>query len=238
VLTLSLDLEPWLDGEQVDSLRAQAISEWRRFNPTLKVDGQVRPNPIAPSTPFDSLFTHIRNSLSSFNRQDSVLSNLQEGFRYERDWPTFFQKIVEDRAAAPTWGNLSNDERAAWLAHQLFCKLPSPGRVYRFWREAIEFFEDLLREFRQIASRSDNPWRVRRLLLIPDASTAHGWKDGMLYDGRWRGVQISLVYVDALKGFVTASNLARLLKPEERKEALQNQTITVEEEDTFGQLLP
>jgi len=235
VLTLSLDLEPWLDGEQVDSLRAQAISEWRRFNPTLKVDGQVRPNPIAPSTPFDSLFTHIRNSLSSFNRQDLVLSNLQEGFRYERDWPTFFQKIVEDRAAGPTWGNLSNDERAAWLAHQLFRKLPSPGRVYRFWREAIEFFEDLLREFRQIASRSDNPWRVRRLLLIPDASTAHGWKDGMLYDGRWRGVQISLVYVDALKGFVTASNLARLLKPEEHKEALQNQTITVEEEDTFGQ---
>jgi CRISPR-associated Csx11 family protein len=237
VLTLSLDLEPWLNGERVDSLRAQAISEWRRFNPTLEVrgQGQVDPNPIAPSTPFDSLFTYIRNSLSSFNPRDPVLSNLQEGFRYETDWPTFFQKIVEDRAAAPTWGNLSSDERAAWLAHQLFCKLPSPGRVYRFWREAIEFFEDLLREFRQIASRSDNPWRVRRLLLIPDDSTAHGWKSGMLYDGRWQGVQISLVYVDALNGFVTASNLARLLKPEERKEALQNQTITVEEEDTFGQ---
>jgi CRISPR-associated Csx11 family protein len=237
VLTLSLDLEPWLDGERVDSLRAQAISEWRRFNPTLEVrrQGQVDPNPIAPSTPFDSLFTYIRNSLSSFNPQDLVLSNLQEGFPYERDWPTFFRKIVEDRAAAPTWGNLSDDERAAWLAHQLFRKLPSPGRVYRFWREAIEFFEDLLREFRQIASRSDNPWRVRRLLLIPDASTAHGWKSGMLYDGRWRGAQISLVYVQALNGFVTASNLARLLKPEERKEVLQNQTITVEEEDTFGQ---
>jgi hypothetical protein len=235
VLTLSLDLEPWLDGERVDSLRAQAISEWRRFNPTLKVDGQVNPNPIAPCTPLDSLLTYIRNSLSSFDPRNPVLSNLQEGFRYETDWPTFFQKIVEDRAAAPTWDNLSDEQRAAWLAHQLFCKLPSPGRVYRFWREAIEFFEDLLREFRQIASRSDNPWRVRRLLLIPDASTAHGWKDGMLYDGRWRGVQISLVYVDALKGFVTASNLARLLKPEERKEAFQNQTITVEEEDTFGQ---
>jgi hypothetical protein len=237
VLTLSLDLEPWLNGERMDSLRAQAISEWRRFNPTLEVrgQGQVDPNPIAPSTPFDSLFTHIRNSLSRFDPQDPVLSNLQEGFRYERDWPTFFQKIVEDRAAAPTWDNLSDEQRAAWLAHQLFCKLPSPGRVYRFWREAIEFFEDLLREFRQIASRSDNPWRVRRLLLIPDASTAHGWKSGMLYDGRWRGIQISLVYVGNLKGFVTASNLARLLKPEEHKEALQNQTITVEEEDTFGQ---
>jgi hypothetical protein len=74
VLTFSLDLEPWLDGERVDSLRAQAISEWRRFNPTLKVDRQVNPNPIAPCTPLDSLVTYIRNSLSSFNPGRSQFS--------------------------------------------------------------------------------------------------------------------------------------------------------------------
>ncbi|MCG0278596.1 MAG: CRISPR-associated protein Csx11, partial [Thermanaeromonas sp.] len=32
ILTFSLDLEPWLEGERVDSLRVQAISEWARFN--------------------------------------------------------------------------------------------------------------------------------------------------------------------------------------------------------------
>jgi len=235
VLTLSLDLEPWLAGERVDSLRAQAIPEWRRFNPTLR----NHPNPIDPSTPFESLFEYIRSSiLSSFNSQDPVFSSLQDGFRHEKDWPTFFQKIVEDRAAAPRWNELSDDQRAAWLAHQFFCKLPSPGRVYRFWREAVGFFEELLREFRQIASRSANPWRVRRLLLCPDDSTAQGWQDGMLYDGRWRGVQISLVYVGSLRGFVTASNLARLLKPEERKEALRGETISLEEEDAFGSPRP
>ncbi|WP_448593862.1 CRISPR-associated protein Csx11 [Thermoflexus hugenholtzii] len=233
VLTLSLDLEPWLDGERVDSLRAQAIPEWRRFNPTLS--GTT--NPIDPSRPFDSLIGYTRSSLSSFNPNDRVFSSLQDGFRHEKDWPTFFQKIVEDRAAAPNWNSLNDDQRAAWLVHQFFCKLPSPGRVYRFWREAVEFFEDLLREFRQIASRSANPWRVRRLLLIPDASGAQGWQDRMLYDGRWRGAQISLVYVDALKGFVTASNLARLLKPEEQKEVLQGQKIVVEEEDAYGKPL-
>jgi CRISPR-associated Csx11 family protein len=265
VLTLSLDLEPWLDGERVDSLRAQAISEWAKFNPVLSEYWQrdeskrrYEGNPIHQNDMQDRLISELKrrfydqSSNFKFNENDLLLANLNEGYRHQRSknpksgnekpeeheerlWRLFFQHIVEDRAESPTWDNLSDEERAAWLAHQLFCKLPSPGRVYRFWREAIEFFEDLLREFRQIASQSDNPWRVRRLLLIPDASTAHGWKNGMLYDGRWRGAQISLVYVQALNGFVTASNLARLLKPEERKEVLQNQTITVEEEDTFGQ---
>ncbi|MGE5576608.1 MAG: hypothetical protein ACM3TT_05355 [Syntrophothermus sp.] len=35
LLTLSLDIEPWLDGSRVDSLRAQSIAEWRRYNPVL-----------------------------------------------------------------------------------------------------------------------------------------------------------------------------------------------------------
>lgn len=56
----------------------------------------------------------------------------------------------------------------------------------------------------------------------------------MLYDGRWRNTQFSLVYVRALNGFITASNLAQLLKPEESKSVLQRQQIALEEEDSFG----
>lgn len=231
LLTLSLDIEPWLEGERVDSLRAQAISEWRRFNPVLS----STPNSITSANPFDSLLSYIKGKLAAWDKNDPVLQNLQEGYRHESDWPTFFQKIVEDRAEAPNWNSLNDDQRAIWLAHQLFRKLPSPGRVYRFWREAQEFFENLLKEFCQIASRSENPWRVRRLLLIPTSSSSSGWKDHTLYDGRWRGAQFSLIYVQALKGFVTASNLARFLKPEEPKTALRNQEISLEEEDTFGQ---
>jgi hypothetical protein len=33
LLTLSFDLQRWLDGSHVDSLRAQSLAEWRRFNP-------------------------------------------------------------------------------------------------------------------------------------------------------------------------------------------------------------
>jgi hypothetical protein len=242
VLTLSLDLEPWLDGERVDSLRAQAISEWARRSSSM----QNQTKRWSSEHVQVRLERYIEKRIQNPPRRittDGVLRDLipdlEEEFGSKAQaidaWKEIYKKWVEDRASAPIWNSNNHYQNAQWLVFQWLRKLPSPGRVYRFWREAIEFFEDLLREFRQIASRSDNPWRVRRLLLIPDASTAHGWKSGMLYDGRWRGVQISLVYVGNLKGFVTASNLARLLKPEEHKEALQNQTITVEEEDTFGQ---
>lgn len=229
LLTFSLDIEPWLEGGRVDSLRAQSIPEWVQFNPLL--DGTA--NPIELRTPYESLRRYIVGKLGSFDPKDPVLKNLQEGYWHEKDWPTFFKKIVEDRADVPEWDALNDDRRAAWLAHQLFRKLPSPGRVYRFWREAEEFFNDLQREFRQIPARSDNPWRVRRLLLIPEDKS--GWQDLTLYDGRWEERQISLVYVQSLGGFVTASNLARLLRPEDSRNALQEAQITLEDEDAPGQ---
>jgi CRISPR-associated Csx11 family protein len=242
VLTLSLDLEPWLDGERVDSLRAQAISEWARRSSSMQNQTKRWSSEHVQARLERYIEKRIQNPprrITTDGVLRDLIPDLEEEFGSKAQaidaWKEIYKKWVEDRASEPIWNSNNHYQNAQWLVFQWLRKLPSPGRVYRFWREAIEFFEDLLREFRQIASRSDNPWRVRRLLLIPDASTAHGWKDGMLYDGRWRGVQISLVYVDALKGFVTASNLARLLKPEEHKEALQNQTITVEEEDTFGQ---
>ena len=259
LLTFSLNLEDWLNGNRVDSLRAQAIAEWARFNPVLEEfwqrDESRRQriaNPIKHTDLSTCLIREIHRKFRSnsgewrFPEKDLLLTNLQEGFRHlrvsnpqkkeegkkeyeERLWRTFYEQIVEDRADAPEWDALNDDQRAAWLAHQLFRKLPSPGRVYRFWREAEEFFNDLLREFRQIAARSDNPWRVRRLLLIPEDRSE--WQDLTLYDGSWQGRQISLVYVQSLGGFVTASNLARLLRPEEGQSVFHGTQIALEDED-------
>ncbi len=256
LITFSLDVEDWLNGERVDSLRAQAIPEWARFNPVFEQKQQKLSNPITPSHLVTHLAIEIHQRLRDksgnwkFLDTDLLLANLQEGFRHlrglnpqrqgeqqnayeERLWRTFYEQIVEDRANAPSWSSLNDDQRTAWLAHQFFRKLPSPGRVYRFWREAEEFFHDLLREFRQLAARSDNPWRLRRLVLIPD--NQQSWRDLTLYDGRWQGKQTSLVYVQSLNGFITATNLACLLRPEESSTALQGAQITLEDEDAPGQ---
>lgn len=221
LLTLNFDLEPWLAGEHVDSLRAQSIAEWRRFNPVLS--GQD--NPIDSNKPVESLRAYIESKLGKFDKNDPVLSSLHEGYRDETAWEPFFAKIVEDRADAPGWNELEDPGRAHWLTHQLFRKLPSPGRVYRFWRTAEAFFDDLLARFREIASAHENRWRTRRLLLDPDTAAGAGtWEDRETYLGHWRGTPFEVVYLDDRKVFVTTSNLARCFAPEETNEALKQAT--------------
>lgn len=234
LITIGLDLEPWVEGTRLDSLRAQAISGWRRHNPKLSNSD----NPIDPSRPYLSLLEYVKTQIESgYKRNDPVLNSLQEGYRREADWPTFYEKIVEDRSKAPLWNELNDERRAEWVVHQLFCKLPSPGRVYRFWRQAVNFFEERLREFRGIASCHPNRWRVRRLLIKPAADTAKGWEDHNTYEGDWRGNPISLLYLKEKGGFLTICNLARLLGPEEGPEALKNQEIELYDDRSRLQLL-
>ncbi|MBX5452568.1 MAG: CRISPR-associated protein Csx11 [Acidobacteriia bacterium] len=233
LLTLSLGLEPWLEGEHVDSLRAQSIAEWRRFNPVLK-NPENTPNPIDPSASFQKLVDYVRPKLSNFDKNDPVLRGLQEGYQHENDWAPFFKKIVEDRSGAPDWTKLNDNQRAHWLVHQLFRKLPSPGRMYRFWRTAETFFDDLLTRFREIAAAHDNRWRTRRLCFKPDDNAAgQGWEDRETYLGHWRGVPFEVVYLKDRQAFVTIANLARCFRPEDTMQALEQgtQPITVKGDD-------
>jgi CRISPR-associated Csx11 family protein len=230
LVTMSLDIEPWLDGTRLDALRTQAIPEWRKFNPVLNKD---QANPIDPSTCFDSLFQHIKGKLQPYDKADPVLSNLQEGYKHEKGWPSFFSKIVEDRADAPKWDDLDENGRAAWLTHQLFCKLASPGRVYRFWRQAEEFFKAMLAEFREIAAADQNRWRVRRLVIKPKNGSSGSWKDRQTYGGRCGDAPVSLLYRKETQDFLTICNLARLLKPEQDKDCLRGITRELKADDSM-----
>ncbi len=241
LLTFSLDLEEWLNGERVDSLRAQSIPEWVRFNSSVyrSIENQTSrwknlylQERLARY--FEKRITKPPKNIATDGILRKIIPDLEDEFGHSSSatasWQHIYERLVEDRALPhPKWST-DNMENARWFVFQTFRKLPSPGRVYRFWREAEEFFHDLLREFRQIAARSDNPWRVKRLVLVPDDN--RGWRDLTLYDGRWQGKQITLVYVRSLGGFVTASNLARLLRPEDPQNAFVNAQITLEEEDT------
>lgn|GEM_PF-286886 len=258
LLTFRLDLEPWLEGKRMDSLRAQSIPGWRHNNPEIKNAA----NPVRSDNPFDSLLKEIKKQFRNkqgkykFEGGNSLLNSLHNGFssfkknngkpkndednpkndediKPEELWKRFFALIVEDRAISSelSWDKLKRDnKRARWLAHQLFCKLPSAGRVYRFWRQGEDFFQELLSDFRQVVCRHPNRWRVRRLWLEPDDTCAAGWKEG-LYNGRitaperLKGQPLSVVYTsrNGLAGFVTADDLSRLLASEETPEALYDQ---------------
>ncbi len=226
LLTLTLDFEPWLDGRAVDSLRTQSIASWRRFNPTLESKkSKATANPIDRHAPHESLIGYVKKKLENFDKDDPVLCSLQDGYRQEKDWDSFYHKIVEDRADAPSWGEIDDCKKARWIVHQLFCKLPSPGRVYRFWRQAEEFFVSLLRQFREISARDRNRWRARRLLVELNSSITLG--STPIFDGHRGNVPISLLWDKSRKKFITAFNLARLLRADESMDKLKGGTLSL-----------
>lgn len=240
LITLSFDMEPWLDGSRIDSLRAQNIADWRRFNPTI--GGQD--NPISPETPFRALVDHVEHVVGqAWNaaNSDAVMRSLQAGFKregdkHEGDWSAFYDKIVRDRSAAdepPKWDTASPRERAAWLVHRLFQKNASPGRIHRFWRSAETFFSELVPRFREIASSNPNRWRTRRLVLSPTnpASSGQSWEDRETYLGRHGDAPFELLYREATNDFVTICNLARVLEPEQAPSSIGERPLTLAGDD-------
>lgn len=234
LLTLSFDLDPWLDGSRIDSFRAQSIADWRRFNPTP--DNQD--NPISRDAPYRGLVDHIEQMVQQpmkAARSDAVMRSLQAGFQHEPDWETFYDKIVSDRSDAPEWNRLDRDARARWLAHQLFRKNASPGRTYRLWRTAEAFFAELLPRFREVASSNQNRWRTRRLVLKPDGSGNQQWEDRETYAGRYRDAPFEVLYRASSNDFVTICNLARVLaeneSPDSLKEALSSEPLKLTSSD-------
>jgi hypothetical protein len=225
LLTLSFDLDPWLDGSRIDSLRAQSIADWRRFNATLG----NQDNAISRDTPYRSLVDHIEQLVGrpwGSAKSDAVMQSLQAGFEHEQDWPTFYNKVVRDRSAvdeAPEWNDANERTRAAWLAHRVLQKNASPGRTHRVWRTAEAFFAELLPRFREMASSSPNRWRTRRFVLAADGSGQQQWEDRETYTGRYRDAPFEVLYRGSSNDFVTICNLARVLDEHESSASLQEE---------------
>jgi CRISPR-associated Csx11 family protein len=224
LLSFRFGLDGWLDGSAVDSLRAQSIAAWRQHNASFGATA----NPVDNRNPLTSLKGELASRLPSFDPQDVLMTNLHDGFRRDSSWESFFESIVEDRSDAPPWTNLTDDARAARLAHQLFRKNASPGRVHRFWRTSEAFFRSLLTTIRERVSRHGNRWRVRRLVIKPQGGR---WRDGETYHGVWRDAPFGVVFRETTQDFVTITNLARALGPAEGLKTLERQTIEVTGDD-------
>ncbi len=106
--------------------------------------------------------------------------------------------------------------------------------MHRFWRQAEEFFTLLLTEFRAAAARDQTHWRVRRLVLEPDDSSKNaGWQEREVYNGRWSDrptAPVDLLYRADHGGFVTVSNLARVLDAHEPAATLKGAEITLRDD--------
>jgi CRISPR-associated Csx11 family protein len=236
LLTLSLDITGWLSGDHVDSLRAQSVSEMLDTNQGLS--GYLGGQPTDPVN--DRLTKSIADYVTTQKKtakgklSDPLLSSFNDGFRHETDLGSFFDKMVQDRADAPSWNELDGHDqrRAQWLAHQLFRKNASPGRVRRFWETTEAFFSELLAQFREIASRDANRWRVRRCVVTAKSGN---WEDNATYRGRSGAgddaAPLELLYRQSEKRFITISNLARILDPAEDMGALRGKALDLMDDE-------
>jgi len=228
LVTMSLDIEPWLDGTRLDALRAQSVVEWAAQNATPK-----KPLPGNHGSLVDFVNTALgRGNLASKARsliQKKIAPGLKDENGQNVPWKKFYGLMVEDRANAPEWDELNDYGRARWLTHQLFRKLASPGRIYRFQSQAKDFFKALLAEFREIAAADQNRWRTRRSVL---ESTAPGsWTDRKPYKGRFSDTPLDLLYIKDLNGFITISNMSRILEKAHDKETLKGKTIQLKDDE-------
>lgn len=224
--TMSLDIEPWLDGTRLDALRSQAISKWASEN-TDKGLSNENYNEL-----FNFFITAIGKGNEAGRARKKIRKTINPDFPDQTDSIAFFYSlIVDDRADAPEWKDIKDTERAAWFTHQFFRKLPSPGRIYRFQEQAKDFFKSLLDTFRQIVDEDQNTLRTKRLLIKPVDSRVQ-WKDQTIYNGHYGEVPISLLYRKEDQGFLTVCNIARLLKPGENKDSLKDVTLNLKEEDS------
>lgn len=240
LLTIGLDIEPWLEGERVDSLRAQSIREWKQHNARVSrfIDNQTSSWKHLHLSKqlqkyFEKRLSNPPRGLSKDKIFTALIPDFEEEFEGSLDvtlsWAFIFSRLVEDRSHAPKFNELTDEERAQWLVYQMFRKLPSPGRVYRFWRNAETFFGELLGQFRKIVSAHSNCWRVRRLMLEPDNTS--GWEDRETYSARWREAPLELLWLEDEGYFITISNLARCLKPHENRTVLQGKPLELFDEN-------
>lgn len=233
LITMNLNIEPWLDGTRLDALRAQSVAEWAAHNSTAN-----KPLPENHTGLVNLIKTALGKGNPAIQARSLIQKKIAPGLKDENNnyvpWCEFYELMVEDRTDSPSWTDIDESGRAGWLTHQLFRKLASPGRIYRFWRQAEEFFRELLDEFREIAASNQNRWRVRRLVIKPDRNGSTGsWEDRQTYSGRYGDAPVSLLYREQTKDFLTICNLARLLKPEQEKDILRGITLDLKADDSM-----
>ena len=105
LVTMSLDIEPWLDGTRLDALRAQSVAKWSTYNSTTK-------KPLPPThTEWVSLVkTALGKDNSAHKARSLIQKKIAPGLRDENGndipWDKFYELIVEDRSNAPKWDKI------------------------------------------------------------------------------------------------------------------------------------
>lgn len=156
LLTLSFDLDKWLDGTMIGTTYSQSFEDWRNSknaNKFFKNNQNIQRLKKKGIKIDDALIDLSKNILKVITDEDiskdiSFKSDLINTFfedissSQNKNDENYFEKFVENlklRLEHEPF-NSSNLQRA------LFTQNASPARLYRIWKETEDFFDLIVRE--------------------------------------------------------------------------------------------
>jgi len=143
LLTLSFDLDRWLDGTMVQTTFSQTFEDWANSAKTEKYS-QERSTEITGNrrAVYQLLEEFFINQKSNKGEASRILDTFFEDLRIgEKTLEKHINSIRERLRGYPF-----NKEI---LASYLFTQNPSPARLYRIWKETEEFFDLILEKIRE-----------------------------------------------------------------------------------------
>ena len=153
LISLSFDLDKWLDGTMIGSIFSQTFEDWYKKNNNAFYEfiDSIK----------DKNFEKIVNSLTlNFAPRKDIVYKVLELFfllkdTYNKEAAQLLDMFFEERVGLnekTLYNHLKNIEERLQtntltkenLGSYFFTQHPSPARIYRVWRETQEFFETVV----------------------------------------------------------------------------------------------
>ncbi|HOP95417.1 MAG TPA: CRISPR-associated protein Csx11 [Dictyoglomaceae bacterium] len=158
LLTLSFDLDKWLDGTIIGTIFSQTLEDWKNstdaikfFNNKQKIQ-KLKNRSIEIN---DTLINLSKNCLKIITDEDpskdhafksELINTFYENVKSKQDKEdeNYIEKFIDNLKVrvGPELFNSSN------LQKVIFTQNPSPARLYRIWKETEEFFNLVIQDIK------------------------------------------------------------------------------------------
>ncbi|HAW49399.1 TPA: CRISPR-associated protein Csx11 [bacterium] len=129
LLSLSFNLEKWLDGTMIGTIYSQSFNDWANSD-------KMKDKDIAVTPDIQTVYKLLETIENYSNNEEEAVGILNTFFEDITVTPKMIDVLISNIKERIEPNNLTKEN----LATYLFTQNPSPSRLYRIWKETEEFF--------------------------------------------------------------------------------------------------